>query len=63
MFRTQPPCIRLSTILVRISATNPTCLAAVLKNAIEWVYPEWKRKAACFVSYGSAGGARAVTTK
>jgi NAD(P)H-dependent FMN reductase len=34
--------------------------AAVLKNAIDWVYPEWKRKAACFVSYGSAGGTRSV---
>ena len=34
--------------------------AAVLKNAIDWVYPEWNRKAAAFVSYGSALGARAV---
>lgn len=34
--------------------------SAVLKNAIDWVYPEWKRKAAAFVSYGSAGGARGV---
>jgi NAD(P)H-dependent FMN reductase len=34
--------------------------AAVLKNAIDWVYPEWHRKAACFVSYGSAGGTRSV---
>ncbi len=34
--------------------------SAVLKNAIDWVYPEWHRKAACFVSYGSAGGARSV---
>jgi NAD(P)H-dependent FMN reductase len=34
--------------------------AAVLKNAIDWVYPEWNRKAAAFVSYGSMGGARAV---
>jgi NAD(P)H-dependent FMN reductase len=34
--------------------------SAVLKNAIDWVYPEWKRKAAAFVSFGSAGGARAV---
>src|ERR1700726_378111 len=33
---------------------------AVLKNAIDWVYPEWNRKAAAFVSYGSAGGARSV---
>jgi NAD(P)H-dependent FMN reductase len=32
----------------------------VLKNAIDWVYPEWNRKAISFVSYGSAGGARSV---
>ena len=32
----------------------------MLKNAIDWVYPEWNRKAAAFVSYGSAMGARAV---
>ncbi|MGH8576426.1 MAG: NADPH-dependent FMN reductase [Gammaproteobacteria bacterium] len=34
--------------------------AAVLKNAIDWVYPEWNRKAAGFVSYGSAMGVRSV---
>jgi NAD(P)H-dependent FMN reductase len=34
--------------------------SAVLKNALDWVYPEWNRKAAAFVSYGSAGGVRAV---
>jgi len=33
---------------------------AVLKNAIDWVYPEWNRKAAAFVSFGSVGGARSV---
>jgi NAD(P)H-dependent FMN reductase len=33
---------------------------AVLKNAIDWVYSEWHRKALCFVSWGSAMGARAV---
>jgi NAD(P)H-dependent FMN reductase len=32
----------------------------VLKNAIDWVYPEWNRKATAFVSYGSAMGARSV---
>jgi NAD(P)H-dependent FMN reductase len=32
----------------------------VLKNAIDWVYPEWHRKAVCFVSYGSAMGVRSV---
>jgi NAD(P)H-dependent FMN reductase len=33
---------------------------AVLKNAIDWVYPEWNREAAAFVSRGSAMGARSV---
>jgi NAD(P)H-dependent FMN reductase len=33
---------------------------AALKNAIDWVYPEWKRKAATFVSYGVAAGVRSV---
>ncbi|PCC71542.1 NAD(P)H-dependent FMN reductase [Nannocystis exedens] len=33
---------------------------AVLKNAIDWVYPEWHRKPIGFVSYGSAGGTRSV---
>src|SRR5258708_34072996 len=34
--------------------------SAVLKNAIAWVYPEWNRKVAAFVSYGSAMRARSV---
>ena len=34
--------------------------SAVLKNAIDWVYPEWNHKAAGFVSYGGAMGARSV---
>lgn len=34
--------------------------SGVLKNAIDWVYPEWNRKAVGFVSYGSAVGARGV---
>ncbi|HTB68876.1 MAG TPA: NAD(P)H-dependent oxidoreductase [Steroidobacteraceae bacterium] len=34
--------------------------SAVLKNAIDWVYPQWQRKPAAFVSYGSAMGVRAV---
>src|SRR6201998_3577301 len=34
--------------------------SAALKNAIDWVYPEWNRKAAAFVSYGSAMGARGI---
>jgi NAD(P)H-dependent FMN reductase len=34
--------------------------SAVLKNALDWVYPEWNRKAVAFVSYGSVAGARGV---
>jgi NAD(P)H-dependent FMN reductase len=33
---------------------------AALKNALDFVYAEWNNKAAGFVSYGSAYGARAV---
>ena len=33
---------------------------AVLKNAIDHIYPEWVDKPVGFVSYGNAGGARAV---
>ena len=33
---------------------------AVLKNAIDYIYPEWARKPVGFVSYGNAGGARGV---
>ena len=32
----------------------------VLKNALDWVYPEWNKKVAGFVGYGSVGGARAI---
>ncbi len=33
---------------------------AALKNALDFIYAEWNNKGAAFVSYGSAGGARAV---
>jgi NAD(P)H-dependent FMN reductase len=34
--------------------------SGALKNAIDFLYAEWNNKAASFVSYGSAGGTRAV---
>jgi len=34
--------------------------SAVLKNAIDWVFHEWKNKPVGFVSYGNMGGARAI---
>jgi NAD(P)H-dependent FMN reductase len=35
-------------------------IPGALKNAIDFLYREWNNKAAGFVGYGSAGGARAV---
>lgn len=34
--------------------------SGALKNALDFVYAEWNNKVAGFVSYGAAGGARAV---
>jgi len=45
---------------VFITAEYNHGITAALKNAIDYVYPEWNRKAAGFVAYGNAGGARAV---
>jgi NAD(P)H-dependent FMN reductase len=33
---------------------------AVLKNALDYAYPEWANKPVSFVGYGGVGGARAV---
>ena len=35
-------------------------IGGAMKDAFDWVYPEWNRKAVGFVGYGSTGGARAV---
>jgi NAD(P)H-dependent FMN reductase len=35
-------------------------ISGALKNAIDFLFAEWDNKAAGFVSYGGAGGARAV---
>jgi NAD(P)H-dependent FMN reductase len=33
---------------------------AVLKNALDYAYPEWIRKPAAYVGYGSVGAARSI---
>jgi NAD(P)H-dependent FMN reductase len=33
---------------------------AVLKNALDYAYNEWNRKAVAFIGYGGVGGARAI---
>ncbi|CZQ97770.1 nadph-dependent fmn reductase [Trichococcus palustris] len=35
-------------------------VTSALKNAIDYLYPEWNNKAAGIVSYGSTGGVRAA---
>jgi NAD(P)H-dependent FMN reductase len=45
---------------VFVTAEYNHSITAALKNAIDYVYPEWNRKPAGFVAYGSTGGARAV---
>ena len=35
-------------------------ITAALKNALDYAYPEWNRKPAAAVGYGSVGAARAV---
>ncbi|HEY1551630.1 MAG TPA: NAD(P)H-dependent oxidoreductase [Kofleriaceae bacterium] len=35
-------------------------IPAALKNALDYLYPEWNRKPAGYISYGNAGGARGV---
>lgn len=34
--------------------------SSVIKNALDWLSPEWGKKPVSFVSYGSASGARAI---
>lgn len=43
-----------------VTAEYNHAIPGALKNAIDFLSVEWNNKAAGFVSYGSAGGARAV---
>lgn len=43
-----------------VTAEYNHSVPGALKNALDFIYAEWNNKAAGFVSYGSAGGVRAV---
>lgn len=45
---------------VLVTADYNHSIPAVLKNALDYAYPEWNKKAAGLVGYGSVGGARAI---
>ncbi|MEZ4863413.1 MAG: NAD(P)H-dependent oxidoreductase [Caldilineaceae bacterium] len=43
-----------------VTAEYNRSITAVLKNALDYAYPEWNRKAAAFIGYGGVGAARAI---
>jgi len=43
-----------------VSAEYNRGVPAVLKNALDYAYPEWNKKPAAFAGYGSVGAARAI---
>jgi NAD(P)H-dependent FMN reductase len=43
-----------------VSAEYNRGVPAALKNALDYAYPEWNKKPAAFVGYGSLGAARAI---
>ena len=45
---------------VFITAEYNHAPTGVLKNALDYAYPEWNKKPAAFVGYGSVGAARAI---
>lgn len=57
--RWQQTIARFDGFIFVVAEYNRT-ITAVLKNALDYAYPEWNRKAAAFVGYGMVGGARAV---
>jgi NAD(P)H-dependent FMN reductase len=43
-----------------VTAEYNRAIPAVLKNALDYAYPEWNRKPAAYVGYGGVGAARAI---
>lgn len=43
-----------------VTAEYNRSIPGVLKNALDYAYPEWNRKAAAYVGYGSVGAARSI---
>ena len=45
---------------VFVTAEYNRSMPAVLKNALDYAFPEWNHKAAAYVGYGSVGAARSI---
>lgn len=43
-----------------VTAEYNHSISGVLKNTLDYAYPEWNRKPAAFVGYGAVGAARAI---
>ena len=52
--------IRESDAILFVTPEYNYSVPGVLKNAIDWAYKPFNKKAVAYVSYGSVGGARAV---
>ena len=52
--------VRSSDAILFVTPEYNRSIPAALKNALDFSYPEWNKKAAAVVGYGSVGGARAV---
>src|SRR5262245_18976717 len=47
-------------VYIFVTAEYNRGVPAVLKNALDYAYPEWNTKPAAFVGYGSVGAERAI---
>lgn len=52
--------VRASDGFIMVTPEYNRSYSPVLKNAIDYLYHEWKEKPVAFVGYGSAGGSRAI---
>lgn len=53
--------VKNADIVLFLTAEYNYSYTSVLKNAIDWLLPEWQDKPVAFIGYGWSGGSRAIT--
>lgn len=53
--------VKRADVVLFLTAEYNYSYTGVLKNAIDWLLPEWQDKPVAFVGYGWSGGSRAIT--